>query len=199
MSFSHFFGEKWCVKLRVSPIKEFRPNFITLRITIHFWLPWLLFTDFCHTFSTVSYLDMLFRTKKNCRYNIESGMRNISPRNRLFFSLIWCISPLNIMILSWKLYHNFSIPVPISSPNFSSFEFSWAEIEFWREWLKCFSIFLNPWFFELLTNFSCFRLIQYIQFFFVCLKEHIETRGTTEPFFWIRLSFIGYKDVYVTR
>ena len=67
----HFFEEKWCVELRVSPIKESQLNFITLRITIHPWLPWLLFTAFCRTFSTVSYLDMLLLTKKNKRYSMS--------------------------------------------------------------------------------------------------------------------------------
>ena len=85
-----------------------------------------------------------------------------SSRNRLFFILIWWISPLNVMIFSWKLCHSFSIPVATSPPYFSSFELSWTEIEFWLGCLKSFSIFLSWWFFELLPNFSRSRLFQYI-------------------------------------
>ena len=64
---THFFEQKWCVQLQVSPWKQSQSNFITLTITIHSWLPSLLFTAFCPTFSTVSYLDMLFRTKKKVK------------------------------------------------------------------------------------------------------------------------------------
>ena len=138
--------------------KKSQPNFITLRLTSHPWWPWLLFTGFCRTFSTISYLDMLFLTKKILKIFDKSGMRNIHQE----ISLIWWISPLNIMIFGWKFYHNFFIILPTYPPNFSPFEVSLAETEFWRRMVKSFSIFLSWRFFDLLSDFSRSRLIQYI-------------------------------------
>ena len=171
-------------------------NLILLPRELPFILDYFLVV-FCRTFSTVIYLDMIFRTKKKeLKIFDEPGMRNIHQE----ISLIWWTSPLNVMILTWKLYHSFSIPVSTNSPNFSPFEVSWTEIESWRECLKCFSIFLSSWFFLASDEFFSFQAnsIYLILFFCVC-EIACRDWGHHRALFWIKLSFIGYKDVYVTR
>ena len=127
-----------------------------------FLITFITFEWFFGIFSAVSYLDMLFPTKTKVKDLTWAWNEKYSQKNRLFLSLIWWISPKNVMILTWKLCHSFSIILPTYSPNFSSLEFSWAEIEFWRGCLKCFSIFLSSWFFDHLPNFPRSNLIQYI-------------------------------------
>ena len=92
-------------------------------------------------------LDMLFCTKKELKIFDLGGTRKICPRKGLFLALIWWISSRNVVILSWKFYHSLYIIPPTYPPNFSPFEVSWAEIEFWFGCSKCFSLFLSSWFF----------------------------------------------------
>ena len=107
---------------------------------------------------------------------------------RKIWALIWWISPWN---MSWKFAHRLSILPPKHPPNFSRFEVSWAEIEFWFECWKCFSLFVSWWFVDLLS-------FQGNWIYFSC-KGHVEMRVSTEPFFSINLSSIRYQSVYGSR
>ena len=79
----------------------------------------------------VPHLDMLFLTKtKKVKDIALAWNEKNSPRNRLFFSRIWWISPPNVTTLSWKFYYSPSIQILAYSPNFSLFELSLAEIDF---------------------------------------------------------------------
>ena len=77
------------------------------------------------------HLDMLFLTKKKIKAVVLTWNEKSSPRKGLFLGLICWISPWNVMILSWNFYHSYSVEASTYSPTFSSFELSWAEIDFW--------------------------------------------------------------------
>jgi hypothetical protein len=46
-------------------------------------------------------------------------------------TLVWFISLSNVKVSSWKFYHNLLTSPPRYAKNFSSFECSWTEIDFW--------------------------------------------------------------------
>ena len=69
----------------------------------------------------------IFQTKKHLIYLLSLYWEMLV----LFFSLVWCISLLNVSKSSWKFSHSLPTSAPVYVQNFSSFECFWPEIDFW--------------------------------------------------------------------
>ena len=80
---------------------------------------------------TALHPEMLFQTKKKFKYIDRARIEKSWTENELFLTLVWFISLSNIRVLSWKFYRSLLTSAPTYAPNFSPFERTWAEIDFW--------------------------------------------------------------------